>query len=73
MAVSVWATHAYVFELVRWFHAPLFVLYGAVIYVGLLWLLGELERDDMEFFWNVIHPGEMASYIREELSGPDDD
>lgn len=69
MAVVVWLVHTEVFALERWFHVPPFVLFGAALYFLLLFLMRELKREDVEFFWAALHPGDMGRYIRSELIG----
>lgn len=62
---NVWTT-------VRWFQLPALIAGGAVVYFLVLAILRELKRKDIEFFWGMVHPGEMGSYIREELAREDE-
>lgn len=71
MAGVVWWFHNQLFPLVRWFHVPPYVLGGAALYFGLLALMREFTRKDLDFVLAALHPGEMGRYIRSELSrGP---
>ena len=36
---------------------------------GILWLLRELTRKDILFFLDLVHPGKMGRYVRDELRG----
>lgn len=50
---------------------------GLLIYVGFMWVLGEFDREDFVFFYDVLHPEELIAYVKEELlgieSGEDDE
>lgn len=71
MAAVVFYVHAEIFALTRWFHALGFVAFGAGVYFGVLALIGEFTRQDLDFFWAALHPGDMGRYIRDELRGED--
>jgi O-antigen/teichoic acid export membrane protein len=42
-------------------------LLGLGIYVLFLWLFREFDKQDFEFFLNIIHPKKMVTYMKEEL------
>lgn len=57
--------------LARWYHLLLFGVLGGAIYVLALAVVGEFTRDDLDFFLDIVHPGKMFDYIRDELRGDD--
>lgn len=61
------ALHATALPMTRWYAVAAFVPLGALVYgLGLL-LLRELRREDWDYFWESVHPGEMLRYTRGEL------
>lgn len=53
--------------LARWYHLGLFGLLGLGIYLGALTLVGGFDRDDLDFFLDMLHPEEMWDYLTDEL------
>ena len=47
---------------------PYFFL-GVGIYAGLLVLLGDIRKADIDFFLHTINPREMWRYVRDEVRG----
>lgn len=56
---------------VRWYHLIFFALAGLAIYLGLLYLLKEFIKEDLNFFLDTINPKEMAKYVKSELKRKD--
>lgn len=63
---------ARILPLVRWFDFLAYGLVGTPVYVAGMALLGEFDRDDLDFFLEVVHPGKMWDYLRSELFGDGD-
>lgn len=40
---------------------------GLAIYLGLLFVLREFKKQDLNFFLDILHPKEMLKYISSEL------
>jgi len=55
----------------RWYHLAAFGLLGLAVYAGLLFLLRQIDHEDIAFFMRTVHPGAMARYIQGELRGDD--
>ena len=55
--------------LVRWYHLIGFALAGLGVYLGILFILKEFKKEDLNFFLDILHPKEMLSYIKSELKG----
>jgi O-antigen/teichoic acid export membrane protein len=55
------------FPVIRWFTLLGLSLLGIGIYIFLLFLLKEFSKKDFQFFLNIIHPKEMASYVKSEI------
>jgi O-antigen/teichoic acid export membrane protein len=55
--------------LVRWYHLIGFALVGVAVYVGVLFIIREFKKRDLEFFLDLAHPVEMLDYIKSELGG----
>ena len=51
----------------RWYELVGFVLFGALIYFGLLFLLKEFNKKDFHFFIDTINIKEMFRYIKNEI------
>jgi O-antigen/teichoic acid export membrane protein len=55
------------FPVVYWYILfPLFAL-GILIYISILYLLKEFDKNDYKFFMSIINPKQMAYYIKDEL------
>ena len=55
--------------LVRWYHLIGFALVGIAVYVGVLFIIREFKKRDLEFFLDLAHPVGMRDYIKSELKG----
>jgi O-antigen/teichoic acid export membrane protein len=73
MGGALWWISRTFLAVVRWYHLLGFGALGLAIYGGLLWVVGELDREDWAFFMDMFHPAEMLAYLRDELLGRDDD
>ena len=51
----------------RWFHLISFAGIGLLIYLAVLYLLKEFQKQDFLFFWDIINPKKMASYVKSEM------
>jgi O-antigen/teichoic acid export membrane protein len=51
----------------RWFHLILFAGLGLIIYLAILYILKEFKKQDFMFFWDIINPKKMASYVKTEM------
>ena len=47
----------------RWYELFLFSALGGFLYIFLLAAVGIFGRDDFNFFWNVMNPKAMTSYV----------
>jgi len=52
---------------VHWYHLLGFAGLGLAIYLGVLFVLKEFKRQDLNFFLDMLHPKEMLKYIKSEL------
>lgn len=55
------------FPAIHWYHLIIFSGLGLIIYISVLYVLKEFDKKDLQFFLYVLHPKEMASYIKAEL------
>lgn len=69
MGASVWWLRVEFVMVDRWYELLFFVGVGAAIYFALLFVLREFDEEDWDFFMAALHPGEMATYIKEEVFG----
>lgn len=71
MAVCIYAVvyKTQLFPEVYWYNLLLLSGLGLVIYLGVLFVLKEFNKDDFNFFTNIIHPKEMAKYVKSEMKG----
>ena len=69
MAVCIYAVvyKTQLFPEVYWYNLLLLSGLGLVIYLGVLFVLKEFNKDDFNFFTNIIHPKEMAKYVKSEM------
>jgi len=56
----------------RYYHLIGYSFGLLLIYLVILYLLGEFTKKDWNFIMNTIHPGEMLKYIKDELTGKHD-
>lgn len=57
----------YLIALTRWYHLIIFSGGGLLVYLGVLYLLREFKKEDLNFFLSLFHIGDMISYIKSEL------
>jgi O-antigen/teichoic acid export membrane protein len=55
--------------LVRWYHLIGFALVGIAVYVGVLVIIREFKKRDLNFFLDLAQPAGMLGYIKSELKG----
>lgn len=55
------------FPAISWYLLLIFALLGLGIYLGILFVLKEFKKQDLDFFLNILHPKEMAKYVSSEL------
>jgi len=53
--------------IVGWYHLVGLALLGLAIYLGVLYMLKEFKKQDLDFFLNMLHPKEMLKYVSSEL------
>jgi O-antigen/teichoic acid export membrane protein len=53
----------------RWYELGMAGLLGFGIYFGLLWILRELKKEDLNLFLDIINPRGMKRYVVSELRG----
>jgi len=51
----------------RWYHLLIISIFGLGIYIGILYLVKELKRDDLIFFLDTLNIKKMFEYIRDEI------
>lgn len=56
---------------VRWYHLIFFGLVSLAAYLGILYLLKEFTKKDLDFFLDTVNPKEMAGYVKSELKRKD--
>ena len=57
-----------IFPNVYWYILLLYAGLGLGIYLGILYLLKEFNKKDLEFYLDLMHPKEMLKYISSELT-----
>ncbi|NOR77700.1 MAG: flippase, partial [Methanophagales archaeon] len=55
--------------LVRWYHLIGFALVGVAVYVGVLVIIREFKKRDLDFFLDLAQPAGLLEYIKSELKG----
>ncbi len=53
----------------RWFSVLFFAVVGLLIYLGILSVLKEFRKVDLDFFLNLLRPKEMLQYLKTEIKG----
>ena len=56
-----------IFATIHWHHLLILVGIGIAIYFGLLYLLKEFNKKDLDFFLDILHPKKMMKYVSSEL------
>jgi O-antigen/teichoic acid export membrane protein len=56
----------------RWYEIGFACILGFGIYIGLLWVLRELKRSDLDLFFDIVNPKGMGRYIISELRGKEE-
>ena len=52
----------------RWYELFLFSALGGLLYIFVLAAVGIFSKKDFIFFWNVMNPKKMTSYVGDELT-----
>lgn len=52
---------------VYWYFLLMFAAIGLAVYLGVLFLLREFDKNDFNFFLDIIHPQKMLKYVSTEL------
>lgn len=55
------------FKFAYLFNFIILIVLGAITYLGMLYLLKEFRKEDLDFFLDLIRPKKMAKYIKSEL------
>jgi len=55
------------FPAIHWYHLLGFAGLGLVVYLGILFILREFKKQDLNFFLDILHPKKMLNYIKSEL------
>lgn len=55
------------FPVINWYHLLMFSGLGLAIYLSVLFVLREFNKDDLNFFLDILRPREMLKYISSEL------
>ena len=56
-----------IFPVIRWYHLIIFAGFGLLVYLAILRLLKEFNKDDLKFFISIINPKGMFGYIKSEV------
>lgn len=67
MVAALLALDLTLLPLARWYHFPVYVATGGLVYLVVLIAWGEVTKDDYAFAKQVLHPGEMVRYITGEI------
>lgn len=57
------------FPVIRWYTLFGFSIIGLGVYIAVLFILKEFNKKDFNFFFSIIKPKEMLSYVKSELKG----
>ena len=55
------------FPVIHLYHLLMFAGLGLSIYLGILFVLKEFKKQDLDFFLNILRPKEMVKYVSSEL------
>ena len=55
------------FSVIHWYHLIVLFGIGLIIYLGILFLLKEFDKQDFDFFVNILRPKKMLKYVKSEL------
>ncbi len=55
------------YDILRWYDLLLAFIFGAGIYLSILYLIGELKKDDIHLFIDSLNPLKMLRYMKEEM------
>ena len=55
------------FPVIRWYHLFMFAGLGLAVYLGVLFVLKEFNKQDLIFFLDIMHPKKMIKYISSEF------
>lgn len=53
--------------IIYWYHLLTFAFTGLGIYIGILFILKEFNKNDLSFFIDILHPKKLFGYVKTEL------
>ena len=59
------------FPVTSWFESLRYAVFGLIIYLGILFVFKEFDKQDFYFFLDIIHPKKLFSYMKSELKNKD--
>ncbi|MEF8874946.1 MAG: hypothetical protein V5A88_09820, partial [Candidatus Thermoplasmatota archaeon] len=59
------------FPILRYYHLFIYGVAILALYAAFLVLVGEFTKEEWNYIMDAIHPGEMWQYIKDELTGKD--
>ena len=69
MGILLYFTSQLLTPSVYWYHLVGYAGMGMTIYFGMIVILKDFNKQDFNFFWNMMHPKEMMKYIKSEMNG----
>jgi len=60
---------SFVYSPARWYELAMVWVIAAGLFYAVTYALGELEKEDIHYVVDVIHPIKMVKYIKEEIKG----
>ena len=55
-------------DVVRWYYLTFFIILGFLVYLFILVVIKEFNKQDLNFFLNLLHPKEMIKYMNGEIN-----
>jgi O-antigen/teichoic acid export membrane protein len=68
MGIGLYYLNSFI-PLVRWYHLIGFAFVGIAVYIGVLVIIREFKKRDLNFFLDLAQPAGMLDYIKSELKG----
>jgi len=56
-----------ILSVIRWYHLAVFSIIGLSIYIGLLAIMKEFRKNDLQFFLEILNPKGMFRYAKDEI------
>jgi len=69
MGITVYSFNEIVYPITRWYGLLIYALMGFGIYFGILALMKEFTRKDLDLFMDTLNIKKMCTYIRDEIRG----